>query len=310
MMRPERFAAAYGLDWIAGDPAWFPHPVRWIGAAIATGERWLRRPSAPNVEMAQGALLTLAVVSSCWLTARAASRIGGARVEILLAWTTLATRNLLDESLAVIRAVEDRNLELARNGLARIVGRDTAPLDEPEILRAVIETLAEGLCDGVVAPLFYLALGGVPVAFAYKAINTLDSMIGHREPPYLYFGRVAARLDDAANFVPARVAACAIFGAAFFLNLDFRHAWYTFRRDGGRHPSPNAGQTEAALAGALGVQLGGVNYYQGLPSPKPPLGAGGRRATVSDARAALRIVAVASLAVFAIAWIVLRRRGR
>jgi adenosylcobinamide-phosphate synthase len=159
------------------------------------------------------------------------------------------------------------------------------------------------VCDGVVAPLVYLALGGVPLAFAYKAVNTLDSMIGHPEPPYTYFGRVAARLDDAANFLPARLAALAIVVGAFSTGRHARQAWLVFRRDSHKHPSTNAGRPEAAMAGALGVRLGGMNYYGGRPSPKPLLGAEGPPATPVDARAALRIAAVASIAVFTAAWL-------
>src|SRR5579883_1142235 len=184
-MLPSRFLAAYALDWIAGDPPSMPHPVRLIGAAISHGERLLRL-AKPEIELVQGAFLTAGVVFGAWVVARWV-RNASPMAEILLGWTTLATRSLLDESAAVVRAVEAGDLLRARLLLSRIVGRDTESLDEPEILRAVIETLAEGLCDGVVAPLIYLALGGVPAAFAYKAINTLDSMIGHPEPPYRYF---------------------------------------------------------------------------------------------------------------------------
>jgi adenosylcobinamide-phosphate synthase len=310
MMQPGLFAAAYGLDWIAGDPEWFPHPVRLIGAAISKGEQLLRRQTESRNELMDGAILTGVIVSGSWVASKAVLRAGGGFAEIVLAWTTLATRSLLGESFAVIWAVEAQDLPLARKRLARIVGRDTESLDEWEILRAVIETLSEGLCDGIVAPMFYLALGGVPLAFAYKAVNTLDSMIGHWEPPYRYFGGAAARLDDVANFVPARIAAGAICLAAMLLNRNHRLAWRIFRRDGYLHPSPNAGQSEAAMAGALEIQLGGMNYYSGLPSPKPLLCAEGRPATVPDARGALRIVAVASLVVFSLAWLVLRRRKR
>ncbi len=307
-MPPSRFLAASCLDWIAGDPHGMPHPVRAIGRAISTGERWLRRPDSPAKEMRRGAALTGTIVAGSWVAAKLTVRAGGALGEILLAWTALATRSLLDESAAVLDAVDRGDLVLARRRLAMIVGRDTESLDEPEILRAVIETVAEGLCDGVVAPMVYLALGGVPLAFAYKAVNTLDSMIGHPEPPYRYFGRVAARLDDLANFVPARLAALSIVTAAFVMDRDSRRSWLVLRRDGHLHASPNAGQTEAAIAGALGVQLGGMNYYAGKPSPKPVLGGEGRRATPMDARAALRIAAVASLAVTTVAWLWLRWR--
>lgn len=309
-IRSGLFAAAYVLDLVAGDPHEIPHPVRLTGIAITAGERWLRRPAGPAHELLRGALLTGAITAGSWVFARRAVRSSGAVGEVLLAWTTLATKNLLDESRAVLKALEDGDTLQARSRLAMIVGRDTESLDEPEILRAVIETVAEGLCDGVVAPILYLAVGGVPLAFAYKAVNTLDSMVGHREPPYLYFGRVAARLDDLANLVPARLAALAIVAAAILTGADARRAWAVFRRDGGKHPSPNAGQSEAAMAGALGVRLGGMNYYAGKPSPKPVLGAEGRCATPAEARRALRIAGVASLAVFSAAWLCLRWREK
>jgi len=307
-MHPTRFAAAYGLDLIAGDPPTIPHPVRLIGMAIRAGERWLRRPGSAANETLRGAVLTGAIAGGTWAMARLAVRSSGGCGEVLLAWTTLATRSLLDESAAVLAALEQRDLALARSRLAMIVGRDTESLDEPDILRAVIETVAEGICDGVVAPIWYLALGGVPLAFAYKAVNTLDSMIGHPEPPYRYFGRVAARLDDIANFVPARLTALALVVAALVMRGNAVQSWIIFRRDGNRHPSPNAGQSEAAMAGALGVRLGGMNYYGGQPSPKPLLGGESRVATPADARAALRIAAAASLAVFSVAWLWLRWR--
>ena len=309
-MRSTRFAAAYALDLLAGDPEALPHPVRLIGAAIAAGERRLRRTSSPTVEMFRGGALTAAVVAATWAAARGLLGGGGASAEILLGWTALATRSLLDESAAVLDALDARDLALARCRLARIVGRDTEALQDAEIARAVIETLAESLCDGIVAPLLYLAVGGAPLALAFKAANTLDSMIGHREPPYLYFGRVAARLDDAAAFVPARIAALAIVAGAALTNRDVRRAWSVWRRDGALHPSPNAGQTEAAMAGALGVRLGGINYYEGEPAPKPVLGSQGRPAAAADARSAMRIVAVASLCVFTGLWLCLRFRER
>jgi adenosylcobinamide-phosphate synthase len=306
-MTRSRFAVAYTLDWLAGDPHSFPHPVRFIGKAVSFGERLLRPGCNPNTDFLSGSLLSAAVVAGSWQAARIAVSKGGPVIEALLAWTTLATRSLLEETAAVLDALDLEDLALARRRLAMIVGRDTASLPEPEILRAVIETAAEGLCDGIVAPLFYLALGGVPLAFAYKAINTLDSMIGHFEPPHRYFGRSAARLDDAVNFIPARLAAVAIVAGAFLLQRRPRQSWLAFRRDGRKHSSPNAGQTEAAMAGALNVRLGGMNYYDGRPSPKPLLYPEGHLPTRTDARGSLRIVALASLAFFTAALLVRRR---
>jgi adenosylcobinamide-phosphate synthase len=226
----------------------------------------------------------------------------------MLAWTALATRSLLDEARAVVRALEASDLDLAQQRLARIVSRDTAHLDEAEVSRAVIETLAESACDGIVAPLFWLTAGGVSCAMSYKAINTLDSMIGHPEPCYRYFGRVAARLDDIANLVPARLTALAIVAAARIQGLDAGRARRIWRRDGDNHASPNAGQSEAAIAGALGVRLGGANSYDGHLHAAPHLYAEGRPATVRDAKAALSLVAIVSGLAFGAALVVMARR--
>ena len=214
MIKAWKLAAAYALDWIVGDPEALPHPVRLIGSVIDRGHKqFLSRHCNPACEWAKGAALSTAVVGTTALLGRAVS---GTNVlcEVFLAATTLATRNLLDEASNVLNALDAGELGLARARLSRIVGRDTANLTESEIARAVIETLAESTCDGIVAPMFYLALGGVPAALAYKAVNTLDSMIGHREPPYTYFGRFAARMDDVCNLLPARIAAASIVLAA------------------------------------------------------------------------------------------------
>ena len=314
-----KLLAACCIDWMVGDPHALPHPVRVIGRGVTLGEQLLRRRnSTPAQEMFQGGVLTAFLVAGSWAGARlaiGASRRVGSRfgdiTEIMLAWTTLAARSLLTEAAAVLAALDCGQLETARRRLAMIVGRDTDSLDEAEIVRAVIETVAESLCDGVVAPLTYLAIGGVPLAFAYKAVNTLDSMIGHLDPRYRYFGRIAARLDDAANFVPARLTAIAIIAAALVTANDWGGAWSTWQRDGDKHASPNAGQSEAAMAGALGVRLGGLNYYDGKPSLKPYLGDGGRAGTKRDARASLRLAGVASLlaSIAAFAWCSWRPAG-
>jgi adenosylcobinamide-phosphate synthase len=298
---PQRLAAAYALDLLAGDPEWFPHPVRFFGMLIQTGERVLRKFG--RSETLAGAVLTGSVVAVAWI----AGMPKPSAWQVTLAWTTLATRSLLQEAAAVVRALEADDLELARVRLARIVGRDTGGLDESEIARAVVETLAESACDGIVAPLFWLVAGGLPAAMAYKAVNTLDSMIGHREPPYLHFGRVAARLDDAANFVPARLTALAIATAAGGHRSRSLRIWC---RDGGKHASPNAGQCEAAMAGALGVRLGGANFYDGARHDAPLLYAEGRTATVREARAALSVVAAVSGLAFGVALLILAKRAR
>jgi adenosylcobinamide-phosphate synthase len=293
-------AAAYFLDWIAGDPEWLPHPVRLMGYCTQLAEPGLRWPQqTPRQQLIAGAALTAGVAGgSYFATAKAiawAQRLGcGTGVEIFLASTCLASRNLIDESLAVIRAFEQP--PLARQRLARIVGRDTQALSDTEVYRALIETLAESACDGIVSPLLYLAIGGVPLAMAYKAVNTLDSMIGHADERYLYFGKVAARLDDVANYLPARITAFVIMLAA---GVDRKtscasslRTWY---RDRGKHKSPNAGQPESAMAGALQVRLGGENTYQGERIAAPLLGAEFEPPKAHHAMQALRLVTAVSL---------------
>jgi len=302
---------AYAMDLIAGDPEWFPHPVRAMGRLVAIGES-VARPGRHSAlrDLLQGAVVSAIVVMASAMAAVAALRVARLlhpaaawATETLLAWTALATGSLIAEATRVIGALEIGDLPSARARLARIVGRDTASLGESEVARGVIETVAESTCDGIVAPLCYLAVGGVPAALAYKAVNTLDSMIGHREPPYTYFGRAAARLDDVANFIPARLSALAITTAAALTRQSVRGAWRIWRRDGANHDSPNAGHPEAAMAGSLGVRLGGVNEYDGRPVQKPVLGLEGTAPTAAAARRACRVVCAASLVSFAAAML-------
>ena len=298
MIAPWKLAIAYSLDLLLGDPEWFPHPVRLMGAVIHAGSRNLTTSKAgPARQMARGTALSIGVITASAICARKAIQLG-LPFEILLASSALATRSLLDEANAVLKALDAGNLAVARSRLARIVGRDTDSLDEAEIARAVIETAAESTCDGIVAPLMYLAGGGVPAALAYKAVNTLDSMIGHKEPPFTYFGRCAARFDDVCNFLPARVAALAIVLASGFAGGSPGSALHVWWRDRNKHASPNAGQVEAAMAGALGVRLGGLNTYDGNEVQAPILNPAGRTPNLDRAHAALRIVTAASALVF------------
>jgi adenosylcobinamide-phosphate synthase len=306
-MTAPQLAAACLMDLVLGDPAWFPHPVRGFGFLIQTGERGLRPlVRGPRSELLAGAALTGSVASLGWV----AGGRGNAAWQVLLAWTALATRSLLDEASAVIRALEADDLALARRRLARIVGRDTECLDRTAMARAVIETLAESACDGIVAPLFWLSAAGVSGAMFYKAVNTLDSMIGHPEPPYRYFGRFAARLDDTSTFIPARITALALVAAAKLSGLDAKRASRIWRRDGNKHASPNAGQSEAAMAGALGVQLGGSNSYDGQLHYTPLLCAEGAPPSVRDARKALSLVAIVSAISCAVALLAVGARCR
>ena len=311
-------ASAYLFDWIAGDPEWFPHPVRLIGKGVEQGERILRRRGqTPALELATGGVLTLGLVAATYMgTAKVIARmhrLGGASgflTEALLAWTCLASRSLHDEASAVIAHLETGDIVLARQRLARIVGRDTEHLDAHAISRAVIETVAESCSDGVIAPLFYMAAGGVPLAMAYKAINTLDSMIGHADERYFYFGKVAARLDDVANFLPSRLTALGITATAAVVGgASSATALNTWLLDGMKHKSPNAGQPESAMAGALRVRLGGENFYAGAPVAAPLIGARFSPPSTHQAKQAIRIAATVS-ALGAVTALLLRRRTK
>lgn len=298
-------ASAYLLDWMAGDPEWFPHPVRLIGKTIEVSERILRhRNQSPAQELFSGTVLSLGLIAATYTaTARTISWAYrrsywiGFSVETLLAWTCLASRNLYDEASSVIVAIESEDIALARQRLARIVGRDTLHLDTDEICRAVIETVAESASDGIIAPLLYLTVGGAPLAMAFKAANTLDSMIGHTDQRYFYFGKTAARLDDIANLIPSRLTALAIVATApLFEDACFSTSITTWLRDGAKHKSPNAGQPESAMAGALQVRLGGENFYACNSITAPFLGAEFACPSVQKAEKAIRIVAAVSIA--------------
>ncbi len=287
--------AGAGLDLLLGDPRWLPHPVRGVGWLIKRLEAFLRWTGLPLY--IAGVVLLLATASAAcgivWLTLPWAA--------VYWIWTLLAIRDLDLEATLVIRRLDAGDLAGARDKLALIVGRDTAALNEPEILRAAIETVAENLGDAVVAPLFWLAAAG-PVGMAgYKAVNTLDSMVGYRNERYGKLGWASARFDDVLNFIPARLTALLVWLCALLLRLDAGRSIHVTLRDARTQPSPNSGYPEAAVAGAIGVQLGGLNYYRGVPSLKNYLGDAVRplsRAAFFDARklmygtAALTVAAV------------------
>lgn len=269
--------AAILIDLLLGDPRWLPHPVVIIGKLITFLERWLR--FLLRNERAGGVLLLIITVSATYGIAYAAEKVvygvnvyAGYLLSGLLAWTTIAGRSLHRESGLVAAALIRGDLPGARRALAMIVGRDTENLEELDIWRGAVETVAENSSDGVIAPLFYLALGGAPLALAYKAVNTLDSMAGYRNERYLRFGWASARFDDLCNFIPARITGLLMVAAAALSGLSAAGAWRIMRRDGRNHSSPNSGVPEAAAAGALGVQLGGVNRYFGREVVKPTIG--------------------------------------
>lgn len=287
------------LDLALGDPARFWHPVRWMGGAISALEPALRRlfPATPRGGRRSGAVLVAVVVGgsavlTCALMALAT--IGGIPALFAFdAWVTyrmLAGRGLAQAALRVEEGLRSGDLARARQAAGQMVGRDTGRLDEAGLARAAIESVAENTTDAVVAPLFYLALLGPVGGVCHKAASTLDSMVGYRNDRYRDFGRASARLDDALAFVPARFAGVLMCGAAGLAGLDAVRAWRVFKRDRRRHASPNAGHTEAACAGALGVELGGLASYNGLRVEKPVLGAPGRAPDRFDIRSACRLM--------------------
>jgi adenosylcobinamide-phosphate synthase len=294
---------AVALDAAIGDPRTCPHPVRAIGAVIAWSDRRIRSLCrSPWMLRLAGAGLAFVIPAGSylageWVIEQAGSLFSrlGQGVAIGLAFTTLAGRDLLDHVREVSRELSSGNLPGARQAVAMIVGRDTQALPEPEIVRATVETVAESTADGVIAPLLYLAIGGAPLALAYKAVNTLDSMIGHRDARYEHLGWASARLDDLVNWIPARLTAGLIVLAAGLTTGRWQRmheSWRILVQDGHRHPSPNSGRPEAAMAGALGVQLGGVNYYDGQAQERPRMGESLRRLKAGDIAEASRIMLV------------------
>jgi adenosylcobinamide-phosphate synthase len=300
---------AFVLDLAIGDPRWLPHPVVLMGKVIASGEPLVRSGTARRDFLA-GMALSVLVIALSFVTAWALvalflllpfwlSFISGAT----LASTTLATRGLLDAIKRIEAPLLAGNLTAAQHKLSHIVGRETSNLNQDKVLRATLESLAESTCDGIVAPLFYLFLGGIPLAMAYKAVNTLDSMIGYRNEQYIYFGKFAARLDDAVNFIPARLTAFFMIIAALAARLNPARALHTVWRDHAKHLSPNAGYPEAALAGAFGVQLGGPSIYFGKETYKPHLGddlTAVRMEMLKEGRVLCLLTAILSLASFAL----------
>lgn len=285
---------AFGLDLLLGDPRRIPHPVVGIGRLIG----WLEERLAPlksrsdaGLYLVVGTLTITALLAWLGLTVLAlVSTLLGWLAAVWLAYTTLALRELHRQSRLVVDHLERGELDAARSALSRIVGRDTATLNEEQMLKACIETVAENASDGVIAPLFYLALGGPILALLYKAINTMDSMVGYQNDKYRDFGRAAARLDDLANWLPARLTAALMIAAAATLGLDSRNSARCVRRDAGKHLSPNAGWPEAAAAGALGIQLGGATNYFGKVVDKATLGDPLQPVTVASYRAMVRLL--------------------
>lgn len=279
------------LDLLLGDPRWIPHPVRMMGKLIAGLEKPLRRlfPKTPGGERAAGMVLVILVTGisagAAWGLLALAGLVhpwAAFGVESILCYQCLAARSLRDESMKVYYALRTGTLAEARLAVSMIVGRDVDRLDGTGVAKAAVETVAENASDGVIAPLVFMALGGGVLGIAYKAVNTMDSMVGYRNEQYRYFGTCAARLDDVLNFIPARLSGVLLCTAAELIGMDGRNAWRIFRRDRRNHKSPNSAHTEAAAAGALGIELAGNNYYFGELVEKPVIGDGTRPVEPED----------------------------
>ena len=279
------------LDLIIGDPRWMPHPVRLMGKYISGGEKFLRKIFPDNRwgHVMGGMLLTMTLVClsiavpllilwvATLLEPIILEKTGwvvdlSAIISIFMCWQTIACKDLKKETMAVYSSLDAGDLPGARKNLSRVVGRDTLYLSESAVCRAAVETVAENASDGVIAPMFFFAIGGAPLAFAYKAINTLDSMIGYKNEKYFFFGRYAAIIDDIANFIPARITGILMVISTFIIGLNTKEAWRILRRDRKKHTSPNSGVPEAACAGALTVRLGGLSMYNFKPVDKPYIG--------------------------------------
>ncbi len=301
---------AFVLDFLMGDPAWLPHPVVMMGKLISFLENKLRKsfPKTDRGERIAGTILVLIVCVLCfcvpflviWFAYRTYPYIGVA-FEIFFCGQLLAARSLRSESMKVYEKLKNGTLDEARYAVSMIVGRDTGNLSREGVTRAAVETVAENTSDGVIAPMFYMALGGAPLMFLYKAINTMDSMLGYKNERYLWFGRCAAKLDDAANYVPARLSALLMI-AASTAGFDPANAFRIYKRDRRKHASPNSAQTESVMAGALHIQLAGDASYFGKIYKKPFIGNPDREVEDEDIPRACRLMyftSIIGLAVFA-----------
>lgn len=271
--------SSYLADLIFGDPEWLPHPVRTIGRLINFLDNHLRGCQDKSAERMKGfatALIVVAITMCCvYLIMKALGIFNVVLAKaawIYFGFAAISIKDLQVKARAVLKRLRENSVVAARKELSKIVGRDTQNLHENKIISAAIESIAENTSDGIVAPLFYLMVGGPVLALGYKAVNTLDSMIGYKNEKYIHFGWFSAKLDDAANFVPSRITGFLIALSAFFLKKDFRRSFEIMFRDGRKNPSPNSGIPEAAMAGALGIKLGGPCVYKGIISEKPYIG--------------------------------------
>ena len=289
----------YILDLIFGDPYWMPHPVRFIGNLISILEKVIRRfmPKTKRGEYIGGIILTVMVVSISMviplviiLMAKSINTYLALTVETFMCYQILATKSLKVESMKVYDELAKNDLPSARKAVSMIVGRDTKDLTFSGVAKAAVETVAENTSDGIIAPMIFIAIGGAPMGFFYKAINTMDSMVGYKNEKYINFGRIAAKLDDVVNYLPARISAYEMILSSFFLRYDYKNAFKIYKRDRYNHASPNSAQTESVCAGALDIQLAGNAYYFGKLYEKPTIGDDIREINYDDIKKANRLL--------------------
>ena len=288
------------LDLIIGDPYNFPHPIRFIGNLISKTEKILRNNGKKEDEFKLGILLVVIVTIISTIIPIGILVISyniniylGLVIESIMCYQILCTKALKDESMKVYYELKKGDLINAREKLSMIVGRDVNSLDKKGVAKAAIETVGENTSDGVIAPLLYMIIGGAPLGFLYKSINTMDSMVGYKNEKYINFGRAAAKLDDIANYIPARVSAYLLILASFILKLDWKNAYKIYKRDRYNHASPNSAHTEAVCAGALNIQLAGDAYYFGKLYKKPTIGDRIREVKIDDIPLVNKIMYVA-----------------
>lgn len=287
------------IDCFLGDPHGLPHPVVLIGKLISALEKVLRGifPKTKVGEMTAGGVLWVLVTAVSfgvpalilWLCALVSPWLALA-VHSIMCWQIIAPKSLRDESMKVYAALKTGNLEASRYAVSMIVGRDTARLDEKGVARAAVETVAENASDGVIAPMLFIAIGGAPLGFFYKAVNTMDSMLGYVEPPYKNIGCIPAKLDDVFNFIPARLCALLMLASGVILRLNVKNGWKIFRRDRYNHASPNSAQTESVCAGLLGLRLAGDAWYHGVLHKKKYIGDALREITTEDIPLSCRLM--------------------
>ena len=301
------FIAGFVLDLLIGDPHFIPHPVRLIGSLISFCDKRLNCDAGYNIsekklnliKYKRGMLLAFTVIFATFamsviiiVAAYSINLYAGVIVEAVMTWQILATKCLRVESMRVYDALRTDGVDAGRRAVSMIVGRDTSVLDAAGVTRAAVETIAENTSDGVIAPMLYTAIGGPVLGFVYKAVNTMDSMLGYKNDKYMYFGRFAARLDDVVNFIPARISAYLMIAAAFIggRQFDGKNAYLIFKRDRFNHASPNSAQTESVCAGALSVQLAGDAVYFGKLVKKKYIGDGLREIEYEDIKRANRLM--------------------